>query len=164
MVEDLKELATGGGIIEVLELPVSPASQMLIADISYSVDLIDTVVILSATAELTDKEGDSVALCILSTSANTVLVPSAADLRVPAEMGASEWLFTLHQLEAVGVIIEDVEGGVQLSAGGFGEAKVEDKATKDSHLIGELGSFEEHHASGVRCLVGLEIGPAIEGF
>ena len=97
-----------------LELPVSPADEMLISNIAHLVDLLSAGAFCEASSKLSDDKRDTEAIGVLSSLANSLLVPFEALGLMSDRRLTSEALFG-RQLAAVGVIVEDLPVGIVFS-------------------------------------------------
>lgn len=144
VVEALGASAGGSGqISEILELPVSPAGEVVVANVSNGVDFLDTGRGVEAGSEFRYDQGHIVSFSILSSCAHSVFVPIIALLSfVQGRLSCGAHIS--GQLAAVSVVIEHMKIGIFGTARGFCESEMEHEAAQDSNLVGELGGFEEH--------------------
>ena len=65
----------GSEVTKLLQLPVSPASQMFVASISYSCDLLNAGCTVQTGAKLTDEQGNSISICIVCSGSDSLFMP-----------------------------------------------------------------------------------------
>jgi hypothetical protein len=68
----------GSEVTELLQLPVSPASQMFVASISYCCDLLNAGCTVQTGAKLTDEQGNSISICIVCSGSDSLFMPFSA--------------------------------------------------------------------------------------
>lgn len=112
-------LASCGQIFVVLELPVCPADQLLVGNITDLGDLLRTRSFSETSTELRDVVGDTEALSILGTRIDTLVMPSEA-LRgiggIRLSRGTRCRIST--QLATVCMVVQDVMAGADLTTWG----------------------------------------------
>jgi hypothetical protein len=128
---------------KVLELPVSPASQMLIANITNLSDFFNACTTVKACTELTDEQRNTVPLSIFVSGRETLRVPILTGIlvrRVRLSSGTNCGV----KLATVGVIIQNMDWGTIFSTWGSSETKVPNNSSQNTHCVGELSWLKEH--------------------
>jgi len=133
-------------------LPVSPADEVFVSNLTNLVDLLAARAFAEAGTELGKDEGDTKTLSVLRSSADSLLVPLEANVGV-LDLGLTSSTFRLAELTAVGMGVQHVQVGANLTTGRLLEANGEDISTQDSDLVGRGNGLEPHLLGSVIFLV-----------
>ena len=128
---------------------------MLISNIAHLVDLLSAGAFCEASSELSDDKRDTEAIGVLSSLANSLLVPFEA-LGLMSDRRLTSEALGRRQLAAVGVIVEHMLVATNLATGWGLETDWEDEPAQDTDLIGQGNWFEPHLLVSIVTLVLLE--------